>query len=53
MFLVQLCGSSIYDLVDSSVFYGIICVETVSLAVMLNKEQGLKEFFATAREVKK
>ena len=36
------------DLVEFLLLYGIICVETVSLAVILNKKQGLKEFFATS-----
>ena len=36
------------DLVEFLLLYGIICVETVSLAVMLNKKQVLKEFFATS-----
>jgi hypothetical protein len=36
------------DLVEFLLLYGIICVETVSLAMMLNKKQGLREFFAAS-----
>jgi hypothetical protein len=47
--LGDICADDPYcDLVEFLLLYCIICVETVSLAMMLNKKQGLKEFFATS-----